>query len=81
MYIACQGAVTDVASALLICPEIAERITIIWIGGAAYPNGGFEFNLMMDIHAANVIFLQKRKYGRFQWMYINSLVFHWQNCS
>lgn len=81
LYIACQGAVTDVASALLICPEIAERITIIWIGGAAYPNGGFEFNLMMDIHAANVILLQKRNYGKFQWMYINSLVFHWQNCS
>ena len=59
LYIACQGAVTDVASALLICPEIAERITIIWIGGAAYPNGGFEFNLMMDIHAANVIFASK----------------------
>ena len=25
LYIACQGAVTDVASALLICPEIAEK--------------------------------------------------------
>lgn len=56
LYIACQGAVTDVASALLMKPEIAERMTIIWIGGGDYPRGGFEFNLMMDIHAANVIF-------------------------
>ncbi len=59
LYIACQGAVTDVASALLLKPEIAERIVIIWIGGASYPDGGFEFNLMMDINAANVIFSSK----------------------
>lgn len=56
LYIACQGAVTDVASALLIKPEIADRMTIIWIGGGDYPEGGFEFNLLMDIHAVNVIF-------------------------
>lgn len=59
LYIACQGAVTDVASALLIKPEIAERMTVIWIGGGDYPKGGFEFNLMMDIHAVNVIFSSK----------------------
>lgn len=59
LYIACQGAVTDVASALLMKPEIADRMTVIWIGGGDYPKGGFEFNLMMDIHAANVIFSSK----------------------
>lgn len=59
LYIACQGAVTDVASALLMKPEIAERMTVIWIGGGDYPKGGFEFNLMMDIHAVNVIFSSK----------------------
>lgn len=56
LYVACQGAVTDVASALLLAPEIADRMTVIWIGGGDYPEGGFEFNLLMDIHAANVIF-------------------------
>ena len=56
LYIACQGAITDVASALLLKPEIAERMTVIWIGGGDYPKGGFEFNLMMDIHAVNVVF-------------------------
>lgn len=59
LYIACQGAVTDVASALLMKPEIAERMTVIWIGGGDYPEGGFEFNLMMDIHGANVLFSSK----------------------
>lgn len=56
LYVACQGAVTDVASAILLKPEIADRMTVIWIGGGDYPEGGFEFNLLMDIHAANVIF-------------------------
>ena len=56
LYVACLGAVTDVASALLMNPEIANRIIIIWIGGGTYPEGGSEANLMMDINAANVIF-------------------------
>lgn len=59
LYVACQGAVTDVASALLMKPEIADRMTVIWIGGGDYPKGGFEFNLMMDVHAANVLFSSK----------------------
>ena len=49
LFIACQGALTDVASALLMKPEIADRMTAIWIGGAPYPEGGEEFNLRQDI--------------------------------
>ncbi len=56
LYIGCMGSVTDLASALLIEPKIASRITAIWIGGGDYPKGGFEFNLMQDPHAANVLF-------------------------
>lgn len=55
LFIACQGALTDVASALLMKPEIADRMTAIWIGGAPYPEGGEEFNLRQDIAAANVV--------------------------
>ena len=55
LFIACQGAVTDVASALLMEPAIAERMTVVWIGGGAYPKGGFEFNVQQDIAAANVL--------------------------
>jgi inosine-uridine nucleoside N-ribohydrolase len=55
LFIACQGAVTDLASALLMKPEIATRLTAVWIGGGAYPKGGFEFNVQQDIAAANVL--------------------------
>ena len=50
------GPLTDMASALLMEPRIADRLTVIWIGGGPYPNGGSEFNMGNDIHAANVVF-------------------------
>lgn len=56
LYIACLGGLTDIASAYLMEPEIAKRMTVIWIGGSVYPRGGFEFNLLQDIPAANVLF-------------------------
>lgn len=59
LYIGCQGSVTDLASAILMKPEICERMTAIWIGGGDYPQGGFEFNLMQDVHAANILFGSK----------------------
>lgn len=55
LFVLCQGAVTNVASALLMRPEIASRFTCVWIGGAAYPDGGWEFNLTNDVNAANVL--------------------------
>ncbi len=56
LYIAMQGAVTDLAIAYLKEPAIGERLTLIWIGGGAYPAGGDEFNLKQDILAANTVF-------------------------
>ena len=44
---------------VLLEPRIADRITVIWIGGDTYPNGGFEYNLHNDIHAASVVFRSK----------------------
>ena len=55
LFLACQGSLTDVASAILLEPAICSKMTVIWIGGGRYPEGGFEFNLMMDIAAANVV--------------------------
>lgn len=55
LYIACQGSITDLASAILLEPKICGRMTAIWIGGGAYPDGGWEFNLAQDIAAANVV--------------------------
>jgi inosine-uridine nucleoside N-ribohydrolase len=57
LHIAFYGPLTDMASALLLEPRIAERnIKVIWIGGGDWPSGGHEYNLSNDIHAANVIF-------------------------
>ena len=57
LYIAFLGPLTDMASALLIQPEIAKKnITVIWIGGRDWPTGGWEYNLKNDIVAANVVF-------------------------
>ena len=56
LYVLFLGPLTDLASALLLEPRIAKRLTAIWIGGGRYPNGGLEFNLGNDIHAVNVVF-------------------------
>ncbi|MBQ4284294.1 MAG: nucleoside hydrolase, partial [Lachnospira sp.] len=57
LYIAFLGPLTDMASALLMKPEIANRnITVIWIGGRDWPAGGWEYNLKNDVCAANVVF-------------------------
>ena len=56
LYVTFMGPLTDMASALLLAPDIVDRLTVIWIGGGAYPEGGPEYNLFNDIHAANVVF-------------------------
>lgn len=57
LYIAFLGPLTDMASALLLEPAIANKnITVIWIGGRDWPAGGWEYNLKNDVHGANVVF-------------------------
>jgi inosine-uridine nucleoside N-ribohydrolase len=57
LHVAFYGPLTDMASALLMEPAIATRnVRVVWIGGGEWPNGGNEFNLSNDIHAANVVF-------------------------
>lgn len=56
LYIACQGALTDLAIALRKCPQTASRMTAILIAGAPYPAGGFEPNLSEDIRAGQIVF-------------------------
>lgn len=59
LYAVFLGPLTDLASALLLEPKIASKMTVIWIGGGSYPTGSVEFNLGNDIHAANVVFQSK----------------------
>jgi len=62
LFIGFLGPLTDMASALLLAPEIADTdTTVIWIGGPPYGDREWrgtwpEFNLRNDIHAANVVF-------------------------
>ena len=56
LHVAFYGPLTDMASALLLEPRLAERaVRVVWIGGGAWPAGGPEFNLGNDVHAANVV--------------------------
>ena len=61
LYVAFLGPLTDMASAILLDPEIVHReVIVIWIGGIAYdriePTTKVEFNLSNDIAAANAVF-------------------------
>lgn len=57
LYVVAIGAVTNVASALLFRPEIADRIVVVWLGGNAlhWPDNR-EFNIRQDVAAARVVF-------------------------
>lgn len=57
LYILAIGAITNVASALLMKPEIIRNITVVWLGGHdLYTVKNNEFNLKQDVAAAQVIF-------------------------
>jgi len=64
LYIVCGAGLTDIASAYLLEPGIATRLTVIWIGGPEYvelaapPPGStsLEYNLAIDLKAGQVIF-------------------------
>ena len=60
LHVAFLGPLTDMASALLENPSIAERkVRVVWIGGEDWPVGGWEYNLWNDVTAANVVFRSK----------------------
>ncbi|WP_153797453.1 nucleoside hydrolase [Foetidibacter luteolus] len=66
LYIVCGAGLTDIASAYLMEPKIANRLTLIWIGGPEYPElatppPGYttlEYNLAIDLKAGQVVFNQ-----------------------
>lgn len=56
LYVAAIGAITNVASAILLEPEIIRNIVVVWLGGhALYWPHTREFNLQQDLHAARVV--------------------------
>jgi purine nucleosidase len=57
LYVIAIGAITNVASAILLQPEIIERIVIVWLGGQPlhWPSAK-HFNLGQDLYASRLVF-------------------------
>ena len=57
LYVAAMGCVTNVASALLLAPDIVERIVVIWTSGfpSHAPHINYAFNLEQDMLASKVL--------------------------
>ncbi len=68
LYVLCGAGLTEIASAALTDPRIAQRLTLIWIGGPEYeglalpPPGGtpLEYNLGIDVAAGRAVFNRTR---------------------
>jgi hypothetical protein len=56
LYVTVGGGLTEVASALLLEPGIARRLTVVWIGGKSHDEGGPEYNFFLDRKAAQFVF-------------------------
>lgn len=50
------GAATDIASAYLKQPRIAERIVVFWHFRTAWPKRCWNFNVIGDVRAARIVF-------------------------
>lgn len=73
LVLACGGPLTNVAAALRLRPDIAQRMRLAWIGGST--GGDHEYNLATDDAAARFVFDETRvpimqipqeEYRRFQ---------------
>ena len=57
LYIVAIAAITNIASAILLNPQIIDRIVVVWLGGhALHWQNTIEFNLFQDVAAARIIF-------------------------
>jgi len=57
LYVVAIAAISNIASALLAAPDIADKIVVVWLGGHAlhWPHT-VEFNLKQDVGGAQVLF-------------------------
>ncbi len=57
LYVLAIGAITNVASALIMEPGIKEKVVIVWLGGQPSSwHTAFEFNLKQDLLASQTVF-------------------------
>ena len=56
LYVVAIGAITNVASAILLNPKVIENTVVVWLGGhAQHFYNTWEFNMHQDIAAARVV--------------------------
>ena len=56
LYVVAIGAITNVASAILLNPAVAENTVVVWLGGHAHDfHDTYEFNMLQDVAAARVV--------------------------
>ncbi len=55
LFVLCQGALTNLAQAIMYDPKISDKLVAIFVGGVHYPRGGFDFNALGDVRAFNIV--------------------------
>ena len=56
LYIVAIGAITNIASAILLNPKVSENTVVVWLGGhALHYYDSVEFNMYQDIAAIRVV--------------------------
>lgn len=56
LYVIAIGAITNIASAILLNPNVSENTVVVWLGGHAHHyHHTKEFNMYQDVAAARVI--------------------------
>lgn len=56
LYVVAIGAITNVASAILLNPAVAENTVVVWLGGhARHFHNTHEFNMFQDVAASRVV--------------------------
>ncbi len=57
LYVVAIGAITNVASAILLNPDVARNTVVVWLGGhAQHYHNTREFNMRQDVAAARIVF-------------------------
>lgn len=56
LYIAAIGAITNVATAILLEPDIIKRIVLVWLAGNDFNDSPNVYNIYQDVVSAQVIF-------------------------
>lgn len=60
LYVVAIGAITNIASAIIMDPSIINRIVVVWLGGhGLHFHDTREFNMFQDVAAARIIFGSK----------------------